>query len=131
MNTNPYRSLLFLGGLTFLSAGSSHACAQSSALDEIAGPNGITQDLQLTPVQKSAIYNAVMRQRVRSSSGRTAPEIGAPVPPSTALYDLPDQAGLGGGTSGPLKYAMVEGNIVVVDPISMRVVDVIGQDAGP
>jgi hypothetical protein len=129
MTTNPRFSLLFLASLV-LSVGSGQACAQSSALDETAGPDGVTQNLQLTPIQKSAIYNAVMQERVRGSSARIAARIGAPVPPSAELYDLPDQAGLGAGDGGTLKYAMVEGNIVVVDPLSMRVVDVIGQGAG-
>jgi hypothetical protein len=133
MSTNPRFSLLslvLLGGLV-LSIGTGQACAQSSALDETAGPDGITQNLQLTPVQKSAIYNAVMQQHVQSSSERIAAKIGAPVPPSTPLYDLPDQAALGAGADAdnPLKYAMVGSDIVVVDPISMRVVDVIGQGA--
>ena len=150
MNTNPRLSLLFLGGLIFggliLSIGASEARAQSAALDETAGPDGVTQNLQLSPVQKNAIYNAVMQQHMPSSSGRiAATRIGSPVPPSTPLYDLPDQAALGAGlgagfgaelnpelgadTDTPLKYAMVGGDIVVVDPISMRVVDVIGQGA--
>jgi hypothetical protein len=138
MSTSPRFSLLFrvaflgalLGGL-IVSLGTGQACAQSPALDERAGPDGITQDLQLTPLQKSAIYNAVMQQHMLSSSERVAAKIGAPVPPSTPLYDLPDQAalgaGLGAGADNPLKYAMVGSDIVVVDPISMRVVDVIGQ----
>jgi hypothetical protein len=133
MSTNPRFSLLILGGL-ILSIGTGQACAQSSALDETAGPDGITQNLQLTPMQKNAIYNAVMQQHMLSSSGRIAAKIGAPVPPSTPLYDLPDQAvlgaGVGAGADSPLKYAMVGSDIVVVDPISMRVIDVIGQGAG-
>lgn len=126
MNTNRCFSLLFLGSL-ILSVAAGQACAQSSTLDEMAGPDGITQSLQLTPVQKSAIYNAVTQRHVQSSSERIATKIGAPVPPSATLYDLPDQVALGSGS--PLKYAMVEGDIVVVDPISMSVVDVIGQGA--
>jgi hypothetical protein len=132
MSTNPRFSLLFLSGFLgglVLSIGTGQACAQSSALDETAGPDGITQNLQLTPVQKSAIYNAVMQQHMQSSSERIAAKIGAPVPPSTPLYDLPDQAALGAGADNPLKYAMVGSDIVVIDPISMRVVDVIGQGA--
>jgi hypothetical protein len=138
MNTNPRFWPLFLAGL-ILSIGASQACAQSAALDETAGPDGITQDLQLSPVQKNAIYNAVMQQHMPGSSGRiNAARIGTPVPPSTLLYDLPDQAALGAGLGAEfgagadtsLKYAMVGGDIVVVDPISMRVVDVIGQGAG-
>jgi hypothetical protein len=129
MNINSRFSMLFLGSL-ILSIGTGQACAQSSALDETAGPDGIAQSLQLTPVQKSAIYNAVMQQRVHSSSERIATKIGAPVPPSAALYDLPDQAELGADADSTLKYAMVEGEIVVIDPISMRVVDVIGHEPG-
>ncbi len=128
MNANPRFSLLFLASL-ILSIGSGQACAQSSALDETVGPGGVTPNLQLTAVQKSAIYNAVMQQRVHGSDARIAVKIGAPVPPSAPLYDLPDQAGITADAFGPLKYAMVEGNIVVIDPISMRVVDVIGQGA--
>lgn len=138
MNMNPRCSLLLVASV-ILSLGTGQACAQSSTLDETAGPDGIAQSLPLTPVQKSAIYNAVMQQRVHSSGTSIAAQIGAPVPPSAELYDLPDQATLGaapgaplGAEDGsPLKYAMVEGQIVVVDPIRMRVVDVIGQGTGP
>jgi hypothetical protein len=111
--------------------GAGQACAQSSGIDESVGPDGVTQNLQLTAVQRNAIYNAVMQHGMHSSSGRIAATIGARVPPSATLYDLPDQASLGGGGDGALKYAMVEGQIVVVDPISMRVVGVIGQGGKP
>jgi hypothetical protein len=134
MSTNPRFSLLVVGSLILMSFGAGQACAQSSALDETAGPDGLTQDLQLSPVQRSAIYNAVMQQHMLGSGERIAARIGAPVPPSTPLYDLPDHAalgaGLGAGADSPLKYAMVGGDIVVVDPLSMRVVDVIGQGPG-
>jgi hypothetical protein len=134
LNTNLRFSSLFLGSVIFgsliLSFTTGQACAQSAALDETAGPDGITQSLQLTPMQKNAIYNAVMQQRVHGSGERITPKIGAPVSPSAALYDLPDQAALGAGADSALKYAMVAGNIVVVDPASMRVVGIIGQGAG-
>jgi len=108
------------------------ASAQTAGPDEAVGPNGaVTQKLALTVVQRNAIYNAVVQQRVRSSSRGMAAAIGAPVPPSVALRDLPDQAAVGTAGTGVLKYAMVEDDVVVVDPITMRVVDVIHQGARP
>lgn len=137
MTTNPRIRPLSLPGLAFgalvLTLGAGQACAQSYGIDESVGPDGVTQNLQLTPVQKNAIYNAVRRRGVRSSGERIAATPGALVPPSATLYDLPDQASLGAGSDGggALKYAMVEGQIVVVDPISMRVVGVVGQGGKP
>ena len=130
MSTNPRFSLLFLVAL-ILAVGAGGACAQSPGLDEAVGPDGIaTEQPTLTPMQRSAIYNAVMQQRVATSGRGINAAIGAPVPPSVALRDLPDQA-VDEEDGGLLKYAMVDGNVVVVDPIAMRVVDVIRPGAGP
>jgi hypothetical protein len=57
--------------------------------------------------------------------------IGAPVPPSTELLDLPNLVSNDDTAAGLLKYAMVQSDIVVVDPLSMRVVDVIHGGAKP
>lgn len=128
---DPYLRLRALISFALL-FGAGGACAQSASPDEAVGPNGaVTQRLALTPVQRSAIYNAVVQQRMRGSSRGIAATIGAPVPPSTVLRDLPDQAALGSGEAGLLKYAMVADDVVVVDPISMRVVDVIHRGARP
>jgi hypothetical protein len=102
------------------------AAAQTAAPDEAIGANGsITQKLSLTPAQKNAIYNAVMRQKVPTSSHGITAVVGAPVLPSVTLSDLPSSAVMDDTVAGVLKYATVEGDVVVVDPIRMRVVDVI------
>jgi hypothetical protein len=112
--------------------GASATGAQSLGPDEAMGPDGTAaQTLALTPVQRSAIYSAVMQQHVRSSNRGITPAIGAPVPPSAALSDLPDQPALGTDGTPVLKYAMVQEDVVVVDPITMRVVDVIHPGARP
>jgi hypothetical protein len=130
MSTNPRFPLVFVLAVV-LCAGAGRACAQSAGADEAVGPNGIaTQQLALTPAQRSAIYNSVMRLHVPASRRGITAAIGAPVPPSVALFDLPDQTGSGGDDSF-LKYAMVEDDVVVVDPIAMRVVDVIHPGTGP
>jgi hypothetical protein len=117
-----------------LFAGSS-AAAQVAAPDEAIAPDGaVMSPLALTPAQRAAIYTAVTQQRVVHSSGSgagIAPVIGAPVPPSARLGDLPYEVAFGGDEAGDLKYAMVADDVVVVDPIRMRVVDVIHAGGRP
>jgi hypothetical protein len=109
------------------------AAAQTAAPDEAVDARGaIAPPLALTQAQKSAIYDAVSQQRVRASTAKIPLAVGAPVPPSAALSDLPieilsEQAA--GENILVLKYAMVEDEVVVVDPIHMRVVDVIHRGA--
>ncbi len=109
--------------LAFFPAGGA-AFAQSVGPDEAADAQGaLTPTPALTATQKSAIYNAVLQQRVRASTTAIQTNIGAPVPSSVTLSDLPGQDGANDPTV--LKYAMVEGDVVVVDPMRMRVVDII------
>jgi hypothetical protein len=118
--------------LIVLLSGACAAAAQTAGPDEAIRPNGgIAQKLSLTPAQKNAIYNAVARQKVPAASRGITPIVGAPVFPSVPLSDLPGFAGMDGSGLGFLKYAMVEDDVVVVDPIRMRVVDVIHGGAIP
>ena len=107
--------------------------AQKSGPDEAIEANGgITQSLSLTPAQKSAIYNAVMRQKVPTSSrGITAVvgHAGTSVSPAASICRV--AAIIEAAEIKFLKYAMVEDNVVVVDPIRMRVIDVIHGGATP
>jgi hypothetical protein len=122
--------ILPLAALIFFSTGVSATFAQGIGPDEGVSPDGeIAQPLSLTPSQKSALYNAVLQQRGRMSTMRINPTIGATVSRAVALSDLPDQAGI--DNAFVLKYAMVEGDVVVVDPIQMRVIDVIHGDTRP
>ena len=108
------------------------ALAQSAGPDEAIRPNGtVAQTPALTPGQKSAIYNIVIRQRVKPHAEQISVAVGAPVPPTIELVDLPDQATAGNPSAALLKYAMVANDVVVVDPVTMRVVDVIGNGAKP
>lgn len=117
--------------------GTAGAMAQSAGPDEAVAPNGaVTQQHGFTASQKNAIYNAVSRQKARPAADRIAATVGASVPASAELLDLPDH---GSGDSvavdyspaGVLKYAFVENQVVIVDPIAMRVVDVIHGSAKP
>jgi hypothetical protein len=122
-------SLAALFGLIF---GIAPALAQSAGADEAVQPNGtVGQTLALTAGQRSAIYNIVIRERVKPHADQIMVTVGAPVPPTIDLVDLPDQATVNNPSAALLKYAMVHGDVVVVDPVAMRVVDVIHNGAKP
>jgi hypothetical protein len=108
------------------------ALAQSAAPDEAVQPDGtVRQNLALTAGQRSAIYNIVIRQRAKPHADQIVITVGAPVPPTIDLVDLPDQATANNPSAALFKYAMVHGDVVVVDPVAMRVVDVIGNGVKP
>jgi hypothetical protein len=122
-------SALALFGLIF---GTAPALAQSAGLDEAVQPNGtVGQTLILTAGQRSAIYNIVIRERAKPHADQISVAVGAPVPPTIGLVDLPYQATVNNPSAALLKYAMVHGDVVVVDPVAMRVVDVIRNGAKP
>lgn len=120
-----------LAALT-LCLGTAGADAQTIGPDEAVNANGaVTQQLALTQAQRAAIYNAVLQQRVRISTTCIPVAVGAPVPSMAELAELPDQAAANAPLVADLKYAMVEDDVVVVDPIRMRVVDIIHGDTRP
>jgi hypothetical protein len=108
------------------------ASAQTAGPEEAVRAGGVVrQQLALTPAQKSAIYTAVRQQRARSVTTVISAAVGTPVASAVALSELPDQATAGNPWAAFLKYAMVEDDVVVVDPINMRVVDIIHGSARP
>jgi hypothetical protein len=114
-----------------LLAGTIGCVAQTAGPDEAVKPNGaVTQTLALTSAQKDVIYKAVVLLRVKTSANIPL-SVGAPVPPLAELRELPDQAAIDNPWAILLKYAMVGDEVVVVDPIEMRVVDVIRDGARP
>ena len=126
---------LWLSSLVLLASllGVKGAAAQAIGPDEAVAPSGsVAQVTVLSPQQRHAIYESVARQRVRSAASAVPAVVGAPVPPSLVLHDLPAQPSDPGQVDDfsvrVLKYAMVADDVVVVDPIAMRVVDVIHRD---
>jgi hypothetical protein len=123
---------LSAAALLGLFLGIAPALAQSAGPDEAIQPDGtLRQNLALTAGQRSAIYNIVIRQRAKPQADQISVAVGAPVPPTIELVDLPDQATADNPSAALLKYAMVHGDVVVVDPVAMRVVDVIRNGAKP
>lgn len=84
------------------------------------------QKLELTAAQRDAIYAAVSKDDSKRSPQHFSAVVGAEVPPMIELYSLPDGAVAGNPAAKMYEYTMVQDQVVLVDPIKMRVVDVIG-----
>jgi hypothetical protein len=126
------RLLVSLGLIALLAGSISQASAQNFGPDE--GPSSAIPSagvIMLTPAQRTTLYESVRRHGMQSSGLAIVPRVGSPVPPSVTLADLPDSFAVDSSGTGLLKYAMVDGDVVIVDPISMRVVDVIHRGATP
>jgi len=85
-----------------------------------------SSQLQLTPAQKTAILSAIRKDAAKGASPvNFVASVGAPVPPSIELYILPDGALAQVPEAKMVKYTTVQNQVVLVDPTTMRVVDVI------
>ena len=87
---------------------------------------GVSQNLELTAAQRSAIYAAVSKDRSKASLQRFPAVIGAEVPPMINLYALPDDIVADIPAAKLYECTVVEDKVVLVDPTRMRVVDTIG-----
>jgi len=91
-------------------------------------PETSSSQMKLTPAQRIAILEAVLQD-----GGRTAaptgfqPSVGGPVPPSVSLRALPSGATAQSPDLYGKKYTMVQNQVVLVDPETMRVLDILRQ----
>jgi hypothetical protein len=119
-------ALALLGGLGAASAqiGSTPPAIQDSTI----GRGDPTAQLRLSETQKSAIAEAVRREnKAVDPPPSFVVQVGAPVPPAIELHILPDAALASVPAAKTVKYTVVRNQLVLVDPTTMRVVDVIPQ----
>ncbi len=107
-------------------AGALSAGAQSSSIDETVASNGLAPKLELTPAQRSAIYQELHKNNGKVAPSRFATNVGAEVPAMIELYMLPDDILAANPETKLYKYTRVDDQIVLVDPTNMRVIAVIG-----
>jgi hypothetical protein len=121
-------TLLVLAGaaLAFIGAGVEGAAAQSNDIDEAVSAQGVTPKLELTPAQRSAIYQEVHKDNSKVAPSRFATHVGADVPPMIELYPLPDDIIANNPDTKLYKFTRVDDQVVLVDPTKMRVIAVIG-----
>jgi hypothetical protein len=115
-----------------------HAVAQSTpdqgtpplpAMPSTGGVGTVpAQPQPLTESQKVAIVQAVRQNRrdVKVPPGVHA-HVGAELPASMELHMLPDRALADIPEAKPYRYTVVDDRVVLVDPTSMRVVEVLAK----
>jgi hypothetical protein len=83
--------------------------------------------LRLSPAQRVAIFDAVTRDKgkVRPPAVNPGVSVGVQMPPSIELYMLPDNVLAEVPSAGLYQYTIVQDQVVIVDPTTMKVVDVI------
>lgn len=85
-------------------------------------------ELRLTEAQRGAIADAVRRDnKAVEPSVSFVASVGAPVPPAIELYILPDGILAEVPAAKRVKYTVVKSQLLLVDPTTMRVVDIIPQ----
>ena len=102
-----------------LLAGVGLASAQSGMMET---------SIQLTPAQKSAIYNTVSKENVSAAPAlnlRLA--VGSELPASIELHPLPADALAEIPAIKPYRYTVVQKQVVLVEPRSRKVVEIIRQ----
>jgi uncharacterized protein DUF1236 len=86
-----------------------------------------TRGPRLSPEQRSTIYRTVTRERRVSPAPEIQLRVGAPVPREVELYPFPDETYADVPVMKRYKYVYVANRLVVVDPETSEVVDVIDQ----
>ena len=110
-----------------MAAGVKVGAAQTADIDEVVNANGVAPKLELTAAQKSAISQAVHKDKSNKvAPSHFATNVGADVPPMIELYMLPDEILANNPVTKRDKFTRVEDQVVLVDPTKMRVTAVIG-----
>jgi hypothetical protein len=124
-------SILGIAAVTGVAIAQTPPTTPGSQHDAITEPGTLpapspSLQFQLTNAQRVAVANAVRRDGGKPASRISfATNVGAAVPPQIELYVLPDAALAAVPDAKIVKYTMVQNEIVLVDPTTMRVVDVI------
>jgi hypothetical protein len=118
----PMKALLKSAALTLaLVAGLGTAGAQ------LQTGAGLNSDLELTPQQRTAIYHALSKNKLHTPPPPLQLAIGADVPPSAELYTMPDNILSELPATKMYKYTVVQSQVVIVDPTTLKVIDILRQ----
>ena len=123
---HPVMALALCVTSALIGGGVEVAAAQSTDIDEVVSTRGIAPKLELTPTQRSAIYQEVRQDKSKVAPSRFATNVGADVPPMIELYMLPDDILANNPVTKFYKFTRVDDEVVLVDPTNMRVIAVIG-----
>jgi hypothetical protein len=123
-SANTLSALVLAAALATFVSGGERAAAQSN--DEAVNTHGVAPKLELTQAQRNAIYQEVHKDKSKVAPSRFATHVGADVPPMIELYTLPDDIVANNPETKLYKFTRVDEDVVLVDPVKMRVIAVIG-----
>ncbi len=86
-----------------------------------------TEPLRLSPQQRTVIYRTVTRERRAAPQTDVEFRAGAAIPPTVVLSPLPESLYVQVPELTPYKYFYVNNQLVLVDPRTSEVIDIIDQ----
>ena len=95
-----------------------------------SAPSSMSQSsaLQLNASQKTAIFQSVTKEKVKTPPPASLSlSVGAQVPASVELYALPANIVSTVPATKQYKYTVAQNQVVLVDPASMKIVEIIKQ----
>jgi len=105
----------------------SAAHAQTTIIERDS-PSVMTRErIELTPAQRTTIYRTVTRERVRTSAPAVDVRLGARVPQVVELSEIPSAIVEEIPTVRRYRYMVVNNEVVLVDPATSEVVEIIRQ----
>lgn len=81
----------------------------------------------LTPAQRTTIYRTVTRERVQAAPPSFAVTLGARVPQTVELREIPSAVVAEVPSVRPYRYMVVNNEVVLVDPATSEVIEIIRQ----
>lgn len=124
------RLLIAVVGSTLMLAGAAPVSAQPApAANPAASPPAAapSTSLELTPEQRQLIMTSVSSKTSQSTAAPPTfhPAVGATVPPSVEVSPMPDTLSQVVPKLKGYEYAFVSGQVLLIDPNSKQVVEVI------
>ncbi|MET4292350.1 hypothetical protein ABIB06_002171 [Bradyrhizobium sp. LB8.2] len=116
------------------SVGIASAAEQGSTMSKMAQPSAMREmtkpGLSLTSAQQKLAWKDVERiAMAQKAPADFTPRVGATVPNDVALKPVPANLGRQVSTLKPYDYALLKHELLIVDPSSKKVVDVINRHA--
>ncbi|MCC6947661.1 MAG: DUF1236 domain-containing protein [Bradyrhizobiaceae bacterium] len=81
--------------------------------------------VELSPAQRMIVREHVLRERVVTLPPAVELRVGEPVPPSVELYSFPEEVYVEVPTLRRYRYLHVENEVVLVDPQTSEIIDII------
>jgi hypothetical protein len=108
-------------------AGATAASAQTTIIERDS-PAVITRErVELTPAQRTTIYRTVTREHVRVAPPSFAVRLGARVPQTVELQEIPSAVVTEVPSVRRYRYMVVNNEVVLVDPATSEVIEIIRQ----